>query len=217
MPSCCPSAPIRRTAFAWILSLTLTSSVFLTITLPPLFALLVDPFNQLRRFHEGQILPASQPRGDALHLPLPVADNQHVRDFLELRLSDFQTQLFIAEVPLRSDSSVFEYAQNLLSMGNIPVCDREDAGLERSQPYRKRPGVMLDEHPEESFQGSQDDPVNHGRPTSLPLPVHEKEIEPFRKSEITLDRGTLPFPVQRISQLHIDLGAVKGAVPFIYL
>src|SRR5512136_1782787 len=99
IPSCCPSAPIRRTALAWILSLTLTSSVFLTITLPPLFAILADPLNQLHRFHEGQIFSASQPRRDALHLRLPVADNQHVRDFLELGLSDLQAQLFIAEIP----------------------------------------------------------------------------------------------------------------------
>src|SRR5512139_1545780 len=88
IPSCCPSEPIRRTALARILSLTLTSSDFLAISLPPFLAIFVDSFNQLHRFHEGQILSASQPWRNALHLRFPVADDQHVRDFLELRLSD---------------------------------------------------------------------------------------------------------------------------------
>ena len=44
-----------------------------------------------------------------------------------------------------------------------PVGDGQQDRLDRRQPHREGPGIVLDQDPDEALQGAQDHPVQHHR------------------------------------------------------
>src|SRR4030042_5152893 len=110
MPRCCPSNEISLTAFAWILSFTFTSSVFFPIALPPFSNFLLNKLNEFRLLHKREIFPASPPRSHSLVLAFLVANDQHIRDLLEMCFPHLQIQLLVPEIPFRPDNSLFQRA-----------------------------------------------------------------------------------------------------------
>ena len=74
---------------------------------------------------------------------------------------------------------------------------------------------MFDQRSEKSLQASQYNPVKHYGPFMLTVLIRICKIEPFRKSEVALDRRALPRPSQSILDLNIYLGAVNSAVTLV--
>ena len=67
----------------------------------------------------------------------PVPDHQHVGDLLELSLPNLITNLLLAPVELDPEAGGRQLGPDLLGVGDVPIDDRQDDGLDRRQPERE--------------------------------------------------------------------------------
>ena len=98
-----------------------------------------------------------------------------------------------------------------LAVTGLVVGDVEDTGLHRCEPQGEGPGVVLDEHADEAFQGPHQSAVNHDRLMVAVVGPGKVHLEAFRQVEVHLDGGALPGPAQLILDLDVDLRPVEDA------
>src|ERR1700733_14458691 len=81
--------------------------------------------------------------------------------------------------------------------------------LQRGQPGREGPGVVLGEDAEEPLDRPEQRPVDHHRPLPGAVGSGVLQLEALREVEVHLDGRHLPATAQRVARLHRDLGTVE--------
>src|SRR5210317_2415766 len=208
IPSCPPSSSMTRTSLARIDSLILVVSLLMTHLLMVQFTLFVYETNKIRRLHRFQVLTGAMPCGDSAGGHFLIADHQHIRNFFHLGFTNLETQFFIAQISLHTNPFGAQFFTNLLDVSGLAVSHIKDFNLNRGNPEWEIAGVMFDQNTDKTFNGPQDNPVDHDRPVLLAVTPDIAEIKPFREGKIALDCSTLPLPVKSVFELDIDLRAV---------
>src|SRR5882762_1995304 len=239
MPSCAPSALTTRTSRTRIPSLMRISFAWLRCVAPPGWPPgsawgWERPAARSRAAHgetgraradlarevgqhpiEGdraQILARPVPETDGAVLALPLADHEHVRNLLELRLADFIAELLVAVVELGAQTRGTEPRVHRARVLRVLLAHREHARLDRGEPRREGAGVVLDEHTDEPLERAEDRAVDHDGALRLSVGVDVLEREAIRLREVELDGRELPASPERVLDVHVDLGAVEGTV-----
>src|SRR5215470_15935354 len=196
MPSASPSAPISRTSFQRICSLT--RMFFLSIFhLRNRFGL---PARDRRRGgrekighgHRTGVASVAQAHGDRSGGGLLLADHQHRRDFLELAAADPRAELLVLVVDLGAQPSGAKARCDLLRRLGEAVRDREHDRLHGRDPERKVAARVLDQDPDETLERTQDRAVHDDRPVLAAVLADVLQIEALRVLEVALDRAELP-------------------------
>src|SRR5438552_13542492 len=211
-----PSAPIRRTSFHRIWSLI--RIVFLSIfhlrreLTTPLRNRLGCGFEKRVDRHRSGVPSVPQPDRDRAVPRLPLADDQHGRHLLELRLADARPELLVALVRLDSQSRPGQTLGGGAGGGREAIGHRENDPLDWSDPEWEVPGGVLDQDAEESLDRSEDRPVEHDGTVGLPVLSDVGEIEPLRLRRVVLDRAQLPGPADRVLHAEVDFRSVEVPV-----
>ena len=140
-----------------------------------------------------------------------VADDQHVWRLLQLGLPDLLVHALAAVVHVYAEAGITKLGGHLLGVLVVAVGDGDHHRLDRSQPQRERPGVVLHEDAEEALKRAENGAVDHVGARPIALVVLEDEIEPFGQVEVKLDRGALPVAAQRVLDLDVDFWAIESA------
>ena len=93
--------------------------------------------------------------GRRASLDLAIAENEHVRDLLFLGLPDLVLHPVVRVVDLDPEPARGEDRGQLAAGLHMPIGDRDDDRLDRGQPERERPGVMLDEDADEPLEAAE--------------------------------------------------------------
>ena len=72
---------------------------------------------------------------------------------------------------------------------------------------------MLDQHADETLHRPERSAVDHHRHVSRAVRADVLELEPLGQLVVELHRTQLPTAAQRVLDVKIDLGAVKGTLP----
>ena len=73
---------------------------------------------------------------------------------------------------------------------------------------------MFDQDADEAFERAEDRAVKHQRIMLLAIRANVGRVEPLRHARVELERTALPGAADRIGQMELELGAVKGALAF---
>src|SRR5262245_20734673 len=216
MPSASPSAPISRTSFQRICSLT-RMFVLSIFHLRNRFGL---PARDRRRGgrekighgHGAGVASVAQAHGDRSGGGLLLAHHQHRRDFLELTPADPGAELLVLVVELDAQPAGAQGRRDLLRRLGETVRDREHDGLHGRDPEREVPTRVLDQDPDETLEGAQDRAVHDDRPVLAAVLADVLQVEALRVLEVDLDRAELPGTADRVLDAKVDLGAIERAV-----
>src|SRR5204863_152804 len=74
----------------------------------------------------------------------------------------------------------------------VAVRDRQHDRLHRRQPHRELAGVVLDEDPDEAFEGAEERPVDHHGPVLGVVGAGVVQLEAIRHLVVELDGPELP-------------------------
>ena len=146
---------------------------------------------------------------------LAVADDQHVGHLLQLGLPDLISNLFLALVELDPQPGRRQLVPHRRGVGQVPVGNRQHDRLDRRQPERKRPGVVLDQDRDEPLEAAEDRPVDDDRPVLGVVGADVFQVEPLRQLVVELDRRALPLPADRVGDVEVDLRPVERAVALV--
>ena len=98
----------------------------------------------------------------------------------------------------------------------MPFSYRKHLNLNRCKPERKCPRIVFDEYAEEAFQRTHQRPVYHDRPVLFAVSAPVGHIEPLGVIEIHLYSAALPWSVQRVLDLDVDLRSVENTFSRVY-
>ena len=143
---------------------------------------------------------------------LPIADDQHVGHLLQLGLPDLISNLFLPLVEVGPQPGPPELVADRGGVGQVAVGNRQHHRLNRRQPQRKRPGVVLDQDGDEPLEAAENRPVDDHRPVLGVVGADVFQVEILRLHVIELNRGALPLPADRVGDVEVDLRAVERAV-----
>src|SRR5581483_1167259 len=87
---------------------------------------------------------------------LAIPDDEHVGDFLQLGFANLVVYLFLTLVEIGAQTGLFQAIPHLPRVVEMPIGDRQYRRLDRRQPQRKRPRVVLDEDADEPLEASDD-------------------------------------------------------------
>src|SRR5574341_648069 len=198
IPSCSPSGPITRTSRTLISRFTRSLGTIGHLSMCGLkilglsHDLLPEVFNDAGDAHAAQVGSVASTHRHGSTLNFPVAGHQHERDFGFLGFPDFEPDLFVAQIRLRSEASGFQLCHNTGDIVPLIIGDREYGSLNGSEPGRECAAKMLDQNAEEALDGAHQCSVNHNRLMHLTIFTDVPQFKPFGIIEVDLDRGTLP-------------------------
>ena len=109
----------------------------------------------------AEVALAAMADADGAGLGFLGADDEHVGNFLHLRVAYFRGQLFVAVVEMHANAVVLQRFVNVLRVFRYFFADRADFHLRRSEPQRECPGVVLDEDAKEALDGAEQGAVHH--------------------------------------------------------
>src|SRR5881628_1864854 len=142
-----------------------------------------------------------------------LSHDEHVRDLLELRIADLGTELFVAFVDFDPESGRAHLTRDVVRVIHELLRERQNAGLDRGEPYRERAGEMLDDDADEPLQRPKNCTVDHHRPVLGVVGTDIGEAEPIRLSIVELNGAELPWPSDGIGDIEIELRSVERSVP----
>src|SRR6266436_3288654 len=137
-------------------------------------------------------------------------DDEHVGNFLKLRVSDFCGQLFVAVVEMDAKIVALQGFGDVLGVIGDFFADRADFHLYRSEPQWEGAGVVLDQNTEEALDGAEQRAVHHERLMLGAVFADVLQAEARGQVGIDLHGGELPGAADGVDELDVDLGAVKG-------
>src|SRR5712692_501061 len=164
--------------------------------------------------HRADVALSSFAHRNFAFLQLAVTKHEHERNFLHLRVPNLRANLVAAHVDLDPQARRAQFLRNLLGIFINAVRDWQHCDLYWRQPHRKRAGVMLDQHAEESFDRSEQRPMHHHGPMGLVVFADVLQFESFRQIEIPLHCAELPQAPNRIFDLEIDFRAIERRFAF---
>src|SRR6266487_4903643 len=164
-------------------------------------------------FGEGlgaEVALAAMADGDGASFGFLGSDDEHVGNFLELRVADFRGQLFVTIVKMDAEVVALQSFGDVLGVVGDFFADRADLDLHGREPERKRAGVMLDQDAEEALDGTEQSAVDHERLMLGAIVGDVLQAAASGQTEIELHGGELPGAADGVNELDVDLGAVEG-------
>ena len=89
--------------------------------------------------------------------------------------------------------------------------DRRDDRLDRREPDREAPGMMLDQDADEAFERAEDRAVEHEGAVLLPVFPDVLRPQALGQVRVHLEGAALPLPTDGIGQFEVELRPVEGA------
>src|SRR5229473_3197694 len=169
------------------------------------------------KFGEGlgaEVAFAAMANGDGAGFGFLGADDQHVGNFLELRVADFGGQLFVAVVEMRAEIVALQSFSDVLGVVGDFFADRADFHLHRREPQREGAGIVLDQDAEEALDGDEQRAVHHERLMLGAVFADVLQAEARGEIEIELHSGELPGTADRVDELDVDFRAVERAFAY---
>src|SRR5208337_2983224 len=112
---------------------------------------LPNPTDKIAQRLKAGIPGVPAPDGYAAPLGFAVADDQHERHLLKLRVPDARVQFLVAVVQAGAQVGAAQFLANLASVSQVLVANGEHHGLHRSQPDRESSRIMLNQHHKETL------------------------------------------------------------------
>src|SRR6266571_1261423 len=171
-------------------------------------------------FGEGlgaEVALAAMADGDGASFVFFGTDDEHVGNFLELRIADFRRQLFVTIVKMDAQIVALQSFGDVLGVVGDFFADRADLHLHGREPERKCAGVMLDQDAEEALHGTEQGAVNHERLMLGAVFGDVLQAEASGQIKIELHGGELPGAADGVNELDVDLGAVEGGFALHFL
>src|SRR6185369_13279618 len=141
--------------------------------------------------------------------------DEHVRDLLQLGLTDLIANLLLAVVELHAKPGGGKFVVNRRRIRLMAVGNRQHDGLNRRQPEWERAGVVLDQNGDEALEAAEDCTMNHDRPVLGVVGADVFQVEVLRLLVVELNRCALPLAPDRIRNIEIDLRPVERAIAFV--
>src|SRR5882724_11562923 len=145
------------------------------------------------------------------------ADDEHVRHLPDLCVTDAVAELLVTVVELGAEARGAQTRVHRAGVVDVLLADRQHPRLNRREPRRECPGVVLDQDADEALERAEDRAVDHDRALGLPVAVDVLEPEAIRLLEVDLDGRHLPAPSERVLHVDVDLRPVEGPVARIEL
>src|SRR5438128_60670 len=178
-----------------------------TLQLPALH--LDNPHNppyKTSQWHRSEMLIRAQSYGHHLLSLLLIADNEHIRNLLKLRIPYLSIHALLAHIHLGTYTGSFEHLQDFFGIPYMAVRDGNDHCLNRGKPYWEGPGIMLKQDRDQALQGAEVGPVDHDRPVTLTVLADILQIEALRQVVVHLRRTKLPLTAQSVAEEKIEFG-----------
>ena len=132
-------------------------------------------------------------------------------------LESSASRIFLPTDSLRSSTrgrkpASLELGGHLSSALVVPVGDREDDRLHRSQPEGEPATVVLDQDPRETLHRAEQRPVDHHGPMLGIVRAGVVELEALGHLEVELAGSALPGAPQGVGDVEVDLRPVERAL-----
>src|SRR5208283_3257595 len=137
------------------------------------------------------------------------ADDQHVGNFLHLRITDLRGQLFVAVIEMHADTVVFQRFADVFRVVLHLFADWANFHLHGGEPQREGPGVVFDEDAEETLHRTEQSTVHHPRLMASAVIADIFQAEARRQVEVKLHSGELPGAADGVNQFNVDFGTVE--------
>ena len=157
----------------------------------------------------AQVSFRTMPHSDAASFGFLAANDQHVRNFLDLGVANFCLQLFVTVVQMNAEASIFKMLGYSFRVLHEFSAYRKHGRLHGRKPGGEGSGIVLDQHAEEPLDRTKQRAMYHQRLVASTVLTNIFELEPPRQIEIELHGGELPRPPDGVHELHIDLRPVK--------
>jgi len=115
----------------------------------------LERINNFGEWLGTEVAPAAMADGDGAGFGFFCPNDEHVRNFLELGVTDFCRELFVAVVKMDTNVMALESFGDVLGVISDFFADGADLDLDRREPQRECAGVMLDQDAEEALDGTQ--------------------------------------------------------------
>jgi len=113
------------------------------------------------------LITAQTANRNAAIFRLAFADGQQNRHLGKAVMTHLVADFFVADIKRRAQTGPGQSLDHPASVVVAILGDRRHHRLNRRQPQRKAPGVVLDNHPGEAFQGTENGTMEHHRPVML--------------------------------------------------
>src|SRR5438105_1411774 len=128
--------------------------------------------NMLYKISHGfsaQVFVCTETYGNSIFRSFFVADDKHIGDLLQLRVTHFGVHTLAACVYLGTYTCCLERFQHFVSVLVMAVSDGNDHGLDGSQPDWECSSKMLDDQRHEAFRRTCYSAMDHDRAMCLPI------------------------------------------------
>ena len=186
-------------------------TAFFTRSLPFFFRYLQQRARQkIINGHRTDIAFPAHTDGYCPALRLLVADDEHIRDFLKLRLAYLIADLLAAFIQLHAEARAAQLLINRARRVMVPLGDRQDARLLRRKPQRECPRVFLDEQRKRALVAADGGAVDDIGVLFCAVLVRILHAEFFREHLIDLDGDERILFSVDILDLDIKLRPVES-------
>ena len=166
--------------------------------------------------HGAQVAALAGTYGNHAVFYIPVANNQHVGDLLELCFADLVAKLFVAVVNLNTQAALVKLIGDVLAGFGGTVGEGQYLYLNGGQPGGECAGKVLGDNADEALDGAQNYAVDHYGPVLLAVFANILKLETLGHLHVQLNGAALPGTAKGVGQMEVQLGAVEGAVAFVY-
>ena len=97
--------------------------------------------------HRAEVTSGAKADGYRVGGRLTLADDEHIRNLLKLRVADLGLHAIALVVERDAEAASAELPLDLASEGDLVVRNRDEGDLNGSQPEREGAGIVLDEPP----------------------------------------------------------------------
>ena len=163
----------------------------------------------------AEVFPAALAERDGMAIDFLIAEDEHIRNFLALRVADLRVHAVRTSVDMHPQPGIAQLGGDFISGLDMAIGDRDDFGLDRGEPGGERAGVVLDQDAEEAFERAEERAMDHVRSGRLTVFCDIRDIEAFREIEVELNRRQLPFASDRVADLEVDFRPVKRAAALV--
>src|SRR5689334_11682313 len=215
-PSGSPSAPIRRTSFHRICSLTRMFFLSIFHLRNHFLAALRDGHSrgsgELEERHRPGVAAVAHADRDRARGGLLLAHDQHGGHLLQLGAADPSPELLVLVVRLDPQPLGAERGGDGARRVGEAVRDGQHDGLNGRDPEREVAPRVLDQDADEALERAQDRAMHDDRPVLAPVLADVLQVEALGVLEVALDRPELPGTADRVLDAEVDLRAVERAV-----
>src|SRR5688500_2856442 len=122
-----------------------------------------DPLDRVVDRNAVVLVAASVSERNRTSFDVLVADDDHERNFLRLRVADLLLHALVGMVDLDADAPRLQLGGDVVEVVGVALGHRDADHLNRGEPRWERPGVVLDEHTDEPFDRPELRRVDHDR------------------------------------------------------